>query len=258
MRKLLLLIALLGISTTYAQTFADYINAHRETTFQIPEASIYHTHTVYLHDHEKMVIEMTDITDYTMLSDIDSILREALADAAFYKDSFTELQNVRIDYDIKLGSDNTIMRFKKYNPDGDIYVKQNGKMARMKIARDTFRIIFRKPLHDHSSKMYLYDYPVQVTFLMNNYNNLYTLLQDKGMLKHTIDTLAKATLPEIYSPRLSHHRTEVEYMPYTAYKTMTVKREDTPPVVSKWESKFMKKYLDHPATKTDTTHTQKQ
>lgn len=258
MKKLLLFIAVLGISTTYAQTFAEYINAHRETTFQIPPASIYHTHTIYLHDHEKMVIEMTDITDYTMLSDLDSVLRVALADAAFYKDSVTELQNVRIDYDIKLGSDNTIMRFKKYNPDGDIYVKQNGKMSRMKIARDTFRIIFRKPLHDHSSKMYLYDYPVQVTFLMNNYTNLYTLLQDKGMLQQTIDTLAKSTLPERYSPRLSQHRTEVEYMPYTAYKTMTIKRDDTPTAVSKREGKYIKKIYDQIPAKTDSTHTHKQ
>lgn len=229
MKKLLFLIAALSACHCYAQlqTFEEYVNAHRETSFEIPKETIYHTHTIHLRDNERMIVELTDVTDYVMIKNLDSILQAALADAAFYKDSATALQNVRIDYDIKLESDNILMRFKKYNPDGDIYVKQHGELSRMKIARDTFRLIFRKPMVQHHSLMYMDDYPVQVTFLMNNYANLYTLIQEKGLFNKIIDTVSKETFPKVYSADYKNHTTTVQYWPLSRGKYMSIDRKDT-------------------------------
>lgn len=251
MKKLFALIVLLSAATGYAQSFADYANAHRETTFAIPEATIYNTHTVYLHDNERMIIEMADVTDYTMLKDLDSLLRTALNDVAFYKDSATALQNVRIDYDLKLESDDIIMRFKKHDPNGDVYVKRHGETLRMKIARDTFRIIVRKPLVEHNSHMHMHDYPVQVTFIMNNYANLYGLLQEKVTLNSIIDTLSKAVLPEVYQFALDKHQTTIEYNPYTRNKYMDVTHIDTAPIVDIRKNKYFRRSFPQYAPKND-------
>lgn len=225
MKRLFVLMATLWALTANAQSFTEHVNAHRETSFGLAPADIYHRHIVWLKNGEKMIIELADVTDYTLLRHLDSLLESALADVVFYKDSVAPLEHVRIDYDVKLESDNVLMRFRRYKQDGDVYVKkQNGDMARIKIERDTFRIIIRKPLLEHNSQMHFYDYPVQVTFIMNNYTNLYDLVSDKPMLRHIIDTLATATAPDEYDPDINRHQTTAEYHPYDNKEPLHVLR----------------------------------
>lgn len=237
MKKLLLIACLISSITTHAQLYTEYLRTHTESTFNMSQSYIYNRHVVTLRDNEQIIIEMADVTDYTMLSNLDSLLRSALEDVVFYKDSVAPLDNIRIDYATTLESDNTLIRFRKYRPDGDIYIKRHGELAHMKIERDTFRLTLRKPLLEHNSHMHFYDYPVQVTFLMNTYTNLYNLLQDKGVLKQAIDTMAHATLPKVYNPEISKHRTLVEYRPYSKDKTLIVQHLDTELLVNNRKNK---------------------
>ncbi len=172
---------------------------------------------------------MTDVTDYVLLQHIDSLLQTALNDVIFYKDSVQALEHVRIDYDLKLGSDDILIRCKRYKPVADVYVKHNGRLSAMKIDRDTFRIIIRKPLIERNMPEHLYDYPVQVTFVMNSYNNLYNVLADKGILTQSIDTIMHKVIPKTASTDLEKYQTYAEYYPYSYHKALYVKRIDTEP-----------------------------
>ena len=199
----------------YAQTKAESI-------FNIPAEYVYNTHTVYLREGAKMVIEMADVTDYGLLKNLDSIVRMMQDDIVFYNGSFQPMDNVRIDYAVENEGGNAKMRFKKYAPDGDIYVKHNGQIARLKVEQDTIRITINKPPQEHSSHMYLYDFPVQVTFLLNNYTDINSLLNDKGSLNRFISTLATAALPKTYSPNISENRTVINYYPFKPGSNLTM------------------------------------
>lgn len=220
MKKLLLLAGLLLAGMAQAQSMAGYVNAHNETSFCISPEDVQHRHVVVLRNKEQMIIELTDVSDYILLKNFDSVLRTAFNDVAFYKDSVGELEHVRIDYDIKLGSDNVLMRFTRYGPSANVYVKKNGIVSAMKIDRDTFRIVIRKPLQKRHGPAFLYDYPVQVTFIMNNYNNIGTLLADSGMISQSIDTLTQTMVPERYCPQLKAHQSYAEYHPYSDDRTL--------------------------------------
>jgi hypothetical protein len=220
MKKVLFFIAMAWFGFAKAQSFEDRVNAHKETSFGIKQEDVYHRHVVNLGNDEQMIIEMTDVTDYTLLKGFDSILRVAMNDIAFYKDSVQPLEHVRIDYDIKLGSDDILMRFKRYNPSANVYIKQRGNISAMKIDRDTFRVIIRKPLLERHMPMHFYNYPVQVTFVMNNYTNLYNVLADKNVITQSIDTLMQTMVPKKYCPHLELHQSYAEYNPYQYNKPL--------------------------------------
>jgi len=216
MKRLVLSVALIVISLSsnlYAQS--SIAGKRTNSVFNISDDYIYNTHTVYLEHDTRMIIEMADVTDYVMLNNLDSLVRQMRFDIDFYKDSLTALDNVRIDYAIRLESDNTMIRFKKYSPDGDIYVKRHGELSKMKVERDTIRLIVRKQKTDHNSKMFFYDFPVQVTFILNNYTDLDSVLKYDGLLDKIKDTLAARTMPKVYDPNISKHRTEIEYYPFS-------------------------------------------
>ncbi len=215
MKKTTAIVMLLvsSILTSFAQTRADRI-------FNISDKYIYNTDTVHLQNNNKVIIEMADVTDYVMLKNLDSVVRLLQQDIEFYKDSFKELDNVRIDYALEKDSDNTKLRFRKYQPAGDIYVKRGGQFARMKLEQDTIRIVLKKPLLEHNSHMSFYDFPVQITLLLNNYAaDLSTVLNDR-ILNQAIDTIATASLPKVYDPNISQHRTTVDYWPYLPKKKL--------------------------------------
>ena len=216
MKQLVLSVALITISLSGNLHAQSRVSGQRtNSVFNISDDYIYNTHTVYLEHDAKMIIEMADVTDYVMLKGIDSLVRQMRFDIDFYKDSLTALDNVRIDYAIRLESDNTMIRFKKYSPDGDIYVKRHGELSKMKVERDTIRLIVRKAKTEHNSRMHFYDFPVQVTFILNNYTDLDSVLKYEGLLEKITDTLAARTIPKVYDPNISEHRTEIEYHPFS-------------------------------------------
>lgn len=232
MKKLLLLFMLLPVACCYAQSISGYGEAHTETSFAIAQEDIYHTHVVNLQNKQQMIIELTDVTDYILLKNFDSVLRVALNDVAFYKDSVSALEHVRVDYDIKLGSDDILMRFSRHQPVADVYVKRNGNIAAMKIDRDTFRIIIRKPLLDRHGPAFFYNYPIQVTFVTNNYPELYNVIADKDVIMQSIDTLMKTMIPKQYCPQVALHQSYAQYNPYSYNKALYKRNIDL-------EHKFM-------------------
>ncbi len=202
----------------YAQTRADRM-------FNMPQQYIYNTHTAHLQERNRIVIEMADATDYIMARNLDSIVRIMLTDIAIYKDSIQDMDNVRIDYVLRKGSDNTIMRLKKYKPEGGVYVKRDGAFSKLKLEQDTIRISLAKPLAEHAMPMSFYDFPVQITFLLNNYTELDALLNDKGLLNHIVDTFAAKSITKPYSPNISKTGTVIDYFPFKASKRMDVYRK---------------------------------
>ena len=228
MSKFLLIAGLLvGLGGTLrAQTKADRV-------FNMPEKYIYNTHRVHLRGDGLLTIEMADVTDYEMLKNLDSILNRALDDIAFYKDSIQPTDNVRIDYTLQKESDNIMIRFKKYKADGDVFVKKGNELSRLKLEQDTVRILLKKPEKERDSHMHFYDFPVQLTFLVNNYTDLNTLVGDKGMLSHIADTLSSVTQPKVYDPAISRHRTNIDFYPYRIGRTLTKTEMEDGEIVGK-------------------------
>jgi hypothetical protein len=137
------------------------------------------------------------------------------------------MDNVRIDYVLKKNSDNTIMRLKKYKPEGTVYVKRDGSFSRLKLEQDTIRIMLTKPLIEHTSPTSFYDFPLQITFLLNNYADINTLLADKGLLNHIVDTFATVSIPKPYNANISETGTTINYFPFKASKRLDVYRKPT-------------------------------
>jgi hypothetical protein len=192
--------------------------------FNLYPPFVNHIHTAYLQKNEKMIIEMADVTDYDVLKNFDSILSVFMKDIEFYKDSLPVTGSVRIDYELTDGSEQKMMRFKKYPPEGDIYIKQKNETAALKLDQDTVHIILKKKPNDRGQYAHFYDWPVQVTFCLNNYSDINTLLQDKGLINAIIDTLSKAipapkVNPESKSP-FNKDRSTVDYYPYRPYNKM--------------------------------------
>ena len=220
MRKVNFLAALLfavSACSVSAQTKADKL-------FNIPEKYVYNVHTAHLHDGARMMVEMADVTDYVMLKNLDSFVAMMQRDVDFYKDSIKGPENVRVDYAFEWGSDKAMIRFRRHQPSGDIYVKTAGELSRMKVEQDTVRLLIRKKPMEHSNPSFLYDFPVQITFLLNNFSDLKTISSEKGLINSIVDAFAKASLPKPYHANLSEHRTKFDYYPFSVSKRM-VKRD---------------------------------
>ena len=154
---------------------------------------------VYL-KNGKMITDLVNIGDYKYLEKLDSILIQFRKDIAFYKDSLENgIGNVRIDYLVSSSKEYREIRFKKYNPEGDIYVRRHGETERLKLDQDTIRIIIKNITG--SAKPTYWMYPIQVTFLVNNYTDIDKILAEKATWQHAFDTLTAVRTPkEIKNP----------------------------------------------------------
>lgn len=152
---------------------------------------------VYL-KNGKAIFELRQVNEYALFKNMDTILEGLVRDIAFYKDSLDQgTSSVRIDYNLERGKDLRQIRFKKTRQDGDIYINRHGATERLKIEQDTIRILLP------STKMNRYNisYPIQVTFVLNNYSDISKLIGENEVLNHAIDTLASVrTTHEIKRP----------------------------------------------------------
>jgi hypothetical protein len=204
----------------YAQG-GNYITQHSaaDRLFNIYAPVVNHLHTAHLLKNEKMILELIDITDYDMFQGLDSILTGLMQDIRFYKDSLPATGSVRIDYMLTEGSGQKMMRFKRYSPKGDLFVMQNNETAGLKLDQDTIHIILKKKLNNKGNYAHFYEWPVQVTFCLNNYTDIDTLLRDKGLITAIVDTLSKVipppkTNPERNSSFARPAQSTVDYYPY--------------------------------------------
>ena len=171
---------------------------------------------VYLKDG-KMILDMINVSDYKYLDKIDSILGQFKKDIAFYKDSLENgTGSVRIDYLINSSREYRQIRFKKHQPEGDIFVNRHGETERLKLDQDSIRILIQGipgtlgPGHAKLSFLH----PVQITFVLNNYTDIDKVISERAMLQHAVDTLASVrTAREIKNPY--KFPSSCIYRPYT-------------------------------------------
>lgn len=205
--------------------------------FNSREYMINHRHNVYLPKGNKMIVELFDVKDYESLHELNTILQGLKKDMSFYKDSLANMgaDNVRIDYTMTDGKSDRKIRFTRHAANGDAFIVKNGETARLKINQDTIRIRITKEYDERpfSSYMKWKDYkwyqPVQVTFLVNSFEDIDELIND-NKLSGIIDTLAVQTKfkkGDKYSPFYYH--TTVFYRPYEKNKELVLRQ-------GKWEN----------------------
>lgn len=209
-RLSILAIALLFISCSAWAQRTDHYTGNKlpersstERNFDMPERFINIRDFVYLPDNGRMILELNNTEQYNELKNLDSVLKEFIRNIAFYKDSLENGSNqLRIDYTIDAAYSFSKIRFKKYTADGNVFMNNNGEVARLKLEQDTIRLYFRHnpvlPRKADNGNLWAknYDYNhshagmFQVTFYVNNYTDLAKIAMDKTSLQHAIDTLA--------------------------------------------------------------------
>ncbi len=206
----------------FAQDQGNHRKSKAEMLFNMNPPFVNNIHTAHLLKNESMIIELADLTDYDLLNNLDSIMRELMKDIEFYKDSMPVTGNIRIDYVVTEDSHEKIMRFAKYSAEGEFFVKQRNDIARLKLDQDTVHIILQKKPNDRSNHAHFYDFPAQVTFCLNNYTDIDTLLNNKGFIKAVVDTLMNAIPPKKVNPEHEFPyggptQSTVDYYPYSTY-----------------------------------------
>ncbi len=166
--------------------------------FTMPEEYVNVRDNTYLDGKCKLLIELNNPEQYKELHHVDTVIAKFLKDIAFYRDSFqSDGGNVRIDYAIDESQAFAKIRFKKYPPDGAIFMNRGNDLARLKLEQDTVRILVKHdpmlPEWDHSLKRHDFIFSktriYQLTFLVNNYTDLARFVTDPEPLRHMFDTL---------------------------------------------------------------------
>ena len=190
--------------------------------FSVKPDIINNTHVVHLPKNEKIIIELADVTDYDLIANLDSLVGMVWQDIAFYRDSILPTGSIRIDYTLKKESDDKMMRFRRHDADGNIFIMRGNRISRLKTEQDTIRLIYQKPLYEHDSRQHFYNFPLQVTFCLNNYTGLDTLLDQHGLLNAFVDSFRQDTLPRVYDPRIDYVKTEADFYPYRRVNRMVI------------------------------------
>ncbi len=233
MKKTILCLALMLISqagSLFAQDgnySAEYrANQNRsktDKTFNIWTLHINLRDIVQLKD-AKMTLEMQNITDFENFKKLDSILMNFMKDIAFYKDSL-DMQaagHVRIDYVISPEYSFKKIRFKKYYPDGDIYINRSGETSKLKLEQDTIHIIVEKLLHKSKCAI---PYNIQATFVLDNYTDVDKIIADRAELHRILDTLEKENRTKQTDKPHRYPEMTIVYNPYFFGPNSFIKRK---------------------------------
>jgi hypothetical protein len=164
---------------------------------------------LYLQNDNKVIFELRSIEDYEDLQGIDTILQQLSQDITFYHDSLENgTGSVRIDYATYQQKKQREIRFTKHPSFGEAFVTKEGETQRLKIERDTIRIII-KDISSPDMKVTLKTpdtviprfvshviYAVQITLVLNNYKDIGKIIAEKEVLLHAMDTFVKARAPK--------------------------------------------------------------
>ena len=240
MKKLFLSALLILISIQgglFAQLSTQPIHSKAYRLFNILPAVISNRHTAHLQKNEKMIVELIDLADYDMLGRLDTILHSFMKDIAFYKDSLSATESVRIDYRVTEGTDQRMISFTKHAPQGSLFVTQKNTTNVLKLDQDTVHIILIKKAEETGKTVRLYDQMAEVTFCLNNYTDIDTILSARISVKDIIDTMSVA----VPNRRINAHRDNlmdrhtqsvIAYYPYRETDKMVVM--NTMPYQAEW------------------------
>ena len=132
-------LSMLLISIT-ADLCAQSSNADK--AFEVPDYIIINRRfTVSLDKGNKVIIEVTDITDLEKLVNIDSLLQVFLTDIGPLKDSLANpLTSKRIDY-LTDAQNRKKIRFQQFQQKGSSFLINNAELASLRTEQDTINII---------------------------------------------------------------------------------------------------------------------
>ena len=161
-----------------------------DKVFEVPE-NIIITRRFYinLEKGNKLIIELTDITDLERIANIDSLLQIFIDDITPLKDSISDpLTSKRIDY-LTDAQNRKKIRLQQFQPKGASFLAGNGELASLRTEQDTINIIGIIPNPPKPSEKISLTHPryYHLTFYLNNINELAEYLH--GVLTEKIQTI---------------------------------------------------------------------
>lgn len=169
------LIAALVLITGILPQLCAQPKTNEDKTYEIPEnVVVSRRFYVDLGRGNKMMIELTDITDLQRISNMDSLLTVLISDLKTLEDSLPDPTNsIRIDYAIDASGRKKI-RLQRFPPKGDNYLLNNGQLSSLKINQDTVNIvgvIVNPPKPQEKINLALSRY-YHIAFYLNNFDEL--------------------------------------------------------------------------------------
>lgn len=209
MRKFVLAALLLPtvLSNTNAQTNEDKRPRPRQTptesSFNMMDYYVNIRDYVYLQNKSKVIFELNHVDQYAELRDsLSAIINSLFRDIAFYADSLKNgSSSVRIDYAVDKAYGFSKIRIKRHHADGDIFMAQTEDVSKLKLDQDTVRIYFRhdpvleRPNNSRRdwARNFSYNFShaqmYQVTFCVNNYEDLRKFASNRALTNKIFDTL---------------------------------------------------------------------
>ena len=221
MNKIILVLTLtiLSCSSSLAQDIeCMFCHPQKKTKTEASFNATYvnHRHIVTLEKGNKMVIEMFNIKDYEVLDTALNILKQTRQALHTFKDSMqtTPSGHLRVDYSYATGTDYRKIRVKKYDSDGSVFLDKNGEISHLKVEQDTIRILIHKRAsYTYEGTTYKNHRPVQLTFVLNNYTDIDSIITDYKSIQHFIDTMKSVATPK-YKVNQYDYKTTINFHPY--------------------------------------------
>jgi len=160
-----------------------------DKAFEVPDNIIISRRfTVSLDKGNKVMIEVTDITDLEKVANIDSLLQIFLKDIAGLKDSLSDpLTSKRIDY-LTDAEGRKKIRFQQFQPKGASFLINKGELSSLRTEQDTINIIsvIANPLKAQQKISRSNPRYYHLTFYLNDVSELKNYSE---MLKQKISTI---------------------------------------------------------------------
>ncbi len=135
-------ICVLVLLISAAGTLCAQTSNHSDKAFEVPPDIIMNRRFyIDLGQGNKFEIALTDISDLSGISNIDSLLQVFINDITPLKDSIADpLTSKRIDYITDAGNRKKI-RFQQFQPKGSSFLISKGELAALRVEQDTINII---------------------------------------------------------------------------------------------------------------------
>ena len=161
-----------------------------DKAFEVPENIVFNRRfMIDLGKGNKMMMELSDISDLDRLANMDSLLTIFLLDIAPLKDSLEDpLTAKRIDY-VTDGQGRKKIRFQQLQPKGTSYLIDTGELASLRTEQDTINIIgiFVNPPKPKQKISLTNPRYYRIVFYLNDMGELTSIMN--GMLKEKIITI---------------------------------------------------------------------
>ncbi len=232
MKKILFTVLAIASATGHLLAQSDYVSAQAkyrsrskaEQTFNAYEGLINIRDFVVLKEG-RLILELSDLNDYKDFHNMDSLLERFQKDITFYKDSLRSdpTGNMRIDYAMNTEYGFKKIRVKRYRPDGNMFLNNNGDISRLKFEQDTVRLVIQKfkPGLGNKKNPCMIPYSIQATFLLDNYYDVDKVIADHA-LRGIIDTLENRSRNKGTEKMIYSHPISILYNPYMTGKNIRV------------------------------------